>query len=203
MGHYVEWRAKRLAAIVEHYSPRFFAGKTMVEIGCGHGDIGAFFAALGAQVTCSDARASHMRVVRRRHPLVTAQQADMDKPWPFPPSDVVIHLGVLYHLTNIWENLRAACNGCRHLILETEVSDSDDPALVLKIAETGFDQAYGGTGSRPSGTAVEAVLKECGMKFQRITDDRCNSGMHRYDWPVKNTGTWQHGLRRFWFAEKI
>jgi hypothetical protein len=178
-------------------------GKTMVEIGCGHGDIGAFFSALGAKVTCSDARSRHLRIVRRRHPLVAVQKADMDQPWPFAPCDVVIHLGVLYHLTNIWENLRGACAGCRHLILETEVSDSDDPSFVLKVKEKGFDQAFGGVGSRPSAAAVEAFLKECGMKFERIADDRCNSDMHRYDWPVTNSGKWEHGLRRFWFAEKV
>ena len=34
----------------------FFKGKKILELGAGHGDIGAFFAELGADVLCLDGR---------------------------------------------------------------------------------------------------------------------------------------------------
>lgn len=202
-GHYVEWRAKRIAAIIEHYGANFFLGKTVLEVGCGHADIGGVFSKLGAAVTCSDARAEHLKIVRRRLPDVTTILADLDQEWPFKFHDLVIHMGVLYHLKEHTSSLKHACNGCRHLVLETEVADTNDPTFVLSTDESGFDQAKNGVGIRPSAEAIESVLINCGMKFTRITDARCNSGMHRYDWTVTNTNKWEHGLRRFWFAEKL
>jgi len=201
-GHYIEWRAKRLAAILNHYGPTFFLGKTLLELGCGHADIGAFFANLGAKVTCTDARPEHLVVVRRRHPGLKTITANLETEWPLGSYDIIIHMGVLYHLKNFTGSLEHACQNCRNLILETEVCDSDDPNFVLQTQEAGFDQAMSGIGSRPSAEAIEKVLRACGMSYERITDDRCNSHIHRYNWPVTNTKTWEHGLRRFWFAEK-
>lgn len=85
----------------DHYGAEFFDGKNLLEVGCGYGDIGASFVELGALVTCSDGRASHMKEVRRRHRAVAAVQADLDEPWPFDMRyDVLIHMGVLYHLAD-------------------------------------------------------------------------------------------------------
>lgn len=201
-GHYVEWRAKRLAAIIHHYGPSFFLGKTLLEVGCGHGDIGATLSRLGAVVTCSDARAEHLAKVKARFPDVATVVADLDCEWPEGIYDLTIHMGVLYHLADYTAALRRACANSQRMVLETEVADSDDPFFVISTNEYGYDQAKNRVGVRPSAAAVERVLGECGMSFTRITDARCNSGMHAYDWPVTNTGTWKHGLRRFWFVEK-
>jgi SAM-dependent methyltransferase len=202
-GHYDEWRAKRIAAIIGHYGSSFFLKKTLLEVGCGYGDIGNVFSKLGAEVTCSEARPHHLKVIRRRYPEVSVVQADLDSEWPFKEFDIVIHMGVLYHLSSYIEPIKNACRSCRHMILETEVSDSDDPTYAPLVKEGGFDQALNGTGIRPSADAIEAVLRDCGMRYERVTDDRCNSGIHRYDWPVTNSKTWVSGLRRFWFVEKI
>lgn len=67
IDHYFEWRAKRVAAILNHYNPSFFFGKSLLEVGCGYGDIGTVFSNLGAAVTCSDARAEHLSIIRERH----------------------------------------------------------------------------------------------------------------------------------------
>lgn len=201
-GHYIGWRAKRVAAILEHYQPSFFFERSVLELGCGYGDIGGVFAKLGARVVCSDARESHLRVVRKHHPEIKTIRVDLESEWPFGSYDLIIHMGVLYHLSSFEKSLEKACRSSQFMVLETEVSDSDDPSFVMRTAERGYDQAVSGIGIRPTAEGIERVLASCGMKYQRISDARCNHGIHRYDWPVTNSKTWEHGLRRFWFVER-
>jgi SAM-dependent methyltransferase len=203
-GHYNEWRTRRILAILDQYGHRFFDGKTVLEVGAGFGDIGAVFALLGARVTCLEGRASNVREIRRRYPFLEARQHDLSAGLPGEQYDVLIHMGVLYHLAEPEPAMRAACRCCRHLILETEVCDSDDPGLVLTAPEHSYiyDQALHGTGCRPSPALLERIMTEEKMGFTRITDARCNSGLHSYDWPVKNEKTYRSGLRRMWFGER-
>lgn len=200
--HYSSWQEKRVTAIRWHYGDEFFAGKTLLELGCGYGDIGAAFARLGARVTCSDAREEHLAVVRERWPEITTVRADLDHEWPFRTFDVILHLGVLYHLEPTHQSLRRSCASCTHLVLETEVCDSSDPEAVLPADESGYDQAFNGTGCRPTAQRIERLLTGESMAFERITDGRCNSGFHVYDWPAQNTGVVTEGQRRIWFAWK-
>jgi SAM-dependent methyltransferase len=201
--HYSDWRRKRIAAIADHYGPGFFNGKTVLEVGCGYGDIGAAFAAFGATVTCSDARDEHLQEAARRHPEVRVVAADLDGPWPFPRHDVLLHLGLLYHLADPEQAIRQALDAADHLVLETEVCDSSDPIVSRSTVEVGYDQAFNNHGCRPSPAFVERLLTESGRPFIRIEDDRCNTDYHRYDWPIKETGEFGHGLRRMWFVAPV
>jgi len=199
--HYVDWREKRINAIIQHYGQEFFAGKKVLELGCGYGEIGAAFAHLGAKVTCSDARPEHLDVVRQRHPKVQTVQADLDRGWPFKGKwDLILHLGLLYHLRAPEPSILWACEAGQHVVLETEVCDSLDPRLILRTQESGYDQANNGRGCRPSTGCIETILGECDKIFDRLQDSSCNSGMHTYDWAELNTGSWRHGLRRLWFV---
>src|SRR5712671_7567734 len=147
-GDYVDWRAKRQIAIVDHYGIHFFRGKSVLELGAGYGGIGAVFAGVGAQVTCVEGREKNTRVIRERYPHLDAHTFDLSTGWPKPNGhyDVIIHFGVLYHLRNPEENLRAACRHGTHLILETEVCNSDDPNKLVLVNEASycFDQAVDG-----------------------------------------------------------
>lgn len=204
-GHYRMWRLRRIRAIVDHYGPAWFAGKKVLELGCGHGDIGIALAQLGAEVTFSDARQEHLDTIAAWYPEIEPGALvpyDAEQAWPFTERyDLVLHLGLLYHV-DAWERaLLGALSSADHIVLETEVCDSDDPTFVVKTAEEGYDQAFGGVGSRPSAACIESLLLDEGCRFDRITDDRCNADIHRYDWPVTNSGDWDHGLRRFWFVD--
>lgn len=203
-GHYFEWRRRRIAAIVERYGAGWFRGARVLELGCGFGDIGASFLTLGADVTFSEGRAEHLGVIAGRYPGIASSRLvayDAEDPWPFADRfDLVINMGLVYHVDNWQRSIVGSVRAADRVVLETEVCDSDDPNLVVKIPEVGEDQAISGTGSRPSGAAVEALLRAEGCRFERITDSRCNAAFHRYDWSVTGSGGWEHGLRRFWFV---
>jgi len=202
--HYVKWRDQRIRCIVDHYGKDFFKGKKLLELGCGYGDIGAYFAKLGAKVTCLDARQEHLEVLKRRYPFLKAVQADLDNEWPFKKDefDIILHLGTLYHLQYVDRPLVDVCQSTKHLVLETEVCDSDDPEMIIYTKERGYDQAFNKTGIRPSGAYIEKILKICGMKFKRLKTSNYDTEDHKYNWEIRNTGKWQHGLRRLYFAYK-
>lgn len=198
--HYDDWRAKRIAAITDHYGAGWFSNQSLLEVGCGHGDIGAAFADLGAHVTCSDAVAEHLVVAAERHPAVQIVRADLDAGWPFAKRyDLLLHLGLLYHLADPEAALQQALGAADHVVIETVVADSDDPTLSISTTEKGYDQAYNRIGCRPSPAFVERVLAAGGRPFERITDDRCNSGYHRYDWQPGASGEARAWLRAMWF----
>lgn len=202
IGHYDEWRTKRINKIISFYGREFFRNKTLLEVGCGYGEIGACFFKLGALVTCSDARAEHLLVLKERYPKIQTIYADLDNEWPFRKKfDIVIHMGVLYHLKNIDYSLKNSCNAAQYLILETEVCDSFDPYMKISMVEEGYDQAFNGVGFRPSPRYVERVLSENSMMYIR-SNDNLNASIHGYDWPLLGSGAWRMGERRFWFCYK-
>lgn len=205
--HYEYWRAKRITAIVEHYGEAWFEGKKVLELGCGYGDIGYVLMTLNADVTFAEGREENCDFLRRRFPDNKVYCMNCENEWPFPADahfDLILHMGLLYHLDNLWFALDRCFECCDNIVLETQVSDSDDPDFILKVNERaeGWDQSLVGLGSRPSGSCVEKHIQEKGWQSERVTDSRCNARFHVYDWKVENTNTWRNGLRRFWFCKK-
>lgn len=203
-GHYDLWRDKRITAIISYWGPLFFRNKKILELGAGYGDIGSVFTALDASVVCSEARQEHVEIIKNRYPQINALCVNSENEWPFTESfDLILHLGLLYHLDNFEYSLRKSLENAKYIVLETEVCDSDDPDLVLKIKERrdGYDQSFSGIGSRPSEKYIEKILDEYGATYEKVKDDRCNAIFHTYDWKIENTKEWTHGLRRFWFIK--
>lgn len=203
-GHYNEWRAKRIATIIDWYGASWFWSKRVLEVGAGYGDLGLAFHCLGADVTFTDGRREHVDMMRRRLQVVNPDKIivmDAEKGIPLAgPFSLIIHLGLLYHLDNWRQSIADAAKLTSFMVLETEVSDSDDPAFELKVNEDGFDQALHGKGTRPSAPRIEKALEDAGWRYERLNDARCNASFHVYDWKVENTGTWRDGLRRWWFC---
>lgn len=201
-GHYDEWRDKRVDWMLKVYGNEL-GGKTVLEVGCGYGQIGHAFMTRGASVTFSDARREHLDVIRSNFAgNCQTVLCDLDESFPAGRFDIVLHLGVLYHLRNPEEALRRACQATDTLFLETEVIDSDDPYSKEELFERGYDQAFGEVGSRPSAAYVERVLTECGFLFHRLDTPDCNSPPHVYDWTPRNDKRNEIGLRRFWYCRR-
>lgn len=203
---YYEWQSLRIRAMLRHYGVEFFANKTILELGAGYGDIGRFFSLLGAKVTCLEGRKVNVTEIKRRYSEMSALQYDLNQPLPHGANkaDFIIHFGLLYHLANPEASLREACRACNDMVLESECCDSSDPHFVRPVREQRYrrDHAIDGLASSPSPAFVERILREEGMEYEMITDNRCNAYEHFYDWPINNTGITQKGQRRFWFVKR-
>jgi SAM-dependent methyltransferase len=201
-SHYIEWRISRMNGIKKYMSPDYFKSKTLLELGCGYADIGNMFYELGASVTSSDARKEHLDVVNKRYPNIKTVLIDGDNDTITEKYDIILHWGLLYHLNEIERHLENVSQKCDLLLLETEVSDTDDDQFCIPIDEDGLDQAFNSIGIRPSPSYVESVLEKNGFQFKLIKDPILNSNFHCYDWDISNSGRWTSGLRRFWICWK-
>jgi hypothetical protein len=201
-GHYNNWRISRMNGVKKYISPDYFKSKTLLELGCGHADIGNMFCELGAIVTSSDVRKEHLDVVEKKYPHIKTLLIDGDNVNIKEKYDIIVHWGLLYHLNEIEIHLEKVLQKCDILLLETEVSDTDDKQFYISINEKGYDQAFNTKGIRPSPHYVEHVLEKNGFQFKLIKDPILNSGFHCYDWDISNSKIWKAGLRRFWICWK-
>lgn len=188
--------------VKKYISPEYFKSKTLLELGCGYADVGNMFSELGAIVTSSDARKEHLEKVNQTYPHIKTLLIDGDNHSIIEKYDILIHWGLLYHLNEIELHLEKLSQKCDVLLLETEVSDSDDSTFYISTNEDGYDQAFNKNGIRPSPSYVESVLTKNGFQYKLIKDSILNSDFHSYDWDISNSKGWRHGLRRFWICWK-
>lgn len=201
-GHYIDWQKSRLNAVNKYIKSDFFKDKTLLEMGCGHAFIGNEFSKLGAIVTGCDARKEHLDFVNQTYPHIPTFIMDCDKDNIPTKYDIIVHWGLLYHLAEIEKHIHKLSSKCDVLLLETIVVDTDDPSFYINTNEKGADQAYNNIGIRPSPTFVEKILAQNDFNYKIIMDPILNSSFHTYDWTIKNTKMWTHGMRRFWICWK-
>ena len=201
-NHYNNWRISRMNGVKKYISPEYFKSKTLLELGCGYADIGNMFYELGSIVTSSDARKEHLDVAQNKYPYINTLLIDCDNNDIKDKYDIILHWGLLYHLKEIEIHLEKVSQKCDVLLLETEVSDSDDAKFYESTNENGYDQAFNTNGIRPSPNYIENVLEKNGFQFKLIKDPILNSDFHCYDWDIRNSKSWTHGLRRFWICWK-
>jgi hypothetical protein len=200
-NHYNDWRESRINGLLKYIDLSFFSGKSLLELGCGYADIGNTFSGYGCDVTVCDARQEHLSVIETKYPHLKQFKLDADNDLITDNYDIILHWGLLYHLSNVEQSLKNCCEHSQYLLLETEVYDSDENKIMY-IDENGYDQAFNFKGSRPSPTHVEKILTESGFKFKMIKDSILNSSFHTYDWDIMNTNTYRNGLRRYWICWK-
>jgi SAM-dependent methyltransferase len=208
---YVKWRTNRLKVWTKRFGIDFFDGKKILEVGAGHGDIGNFFSQLGAEVTCTDAQAEYVTRLKERFPHIDTFVCNLEEDFPSGPWDIIIHTGVLYHLSpeGVEFSVRKACSEGRIVLLETLVADSSDPKFCLKVHEGKkrvSTKAFDEYGSRFSASFIEKILDSIDIEYTRDDDPNLNSSfdssMHIYDWEVKETGEWHRPqYRRMWYIQ--
>lgn len=209
-GLYVDYRNKRVNAIKQYFGDDWFKGKKILELGCGFADVSSIFFNLGAEITATDARVEHIKEVKKRYPFFKTEICDLDKEWKFNDYyDLIINIGLLYHLKNYEQLLINCCKHCRHMFLETIVSDSDNDSFVTFVDENDeYDQAFNKIGCRPSEKNIEKILIKNGTKITRFFKPELNSNIvAKVDWEIKNTNQCfiksdEHSLiwlRRAWF----
>jgi 2-polyprenyl-3-methyl-5-hydroxy-6-metoxy-1,4-benzoquinol methylase len=210
---YEGWQTKRISKMLEIYSIDHFKGCRILELGGGHGDIGAFFAELGADVLCIDGRIQNLNFARLKHRKLSNlqfQQFNLEDDFStFGRFDLIIHFGLLYHLKNLDEHLRTCFALADDIILETVVCDSSDPYKIVYCDERADveEEALTGVGNRPSPYYIERFATEHGFEPTRYFTSDLNSGDYFcYDWTHHNDERGARGddfrLRRFWRLQK-
>jgi SAM-dependent methyltransferase len=204
---YVRWTVLRLTKILELYGVEYFPGRRVLELGSGHGDIGAFFADLGADVLCLDGRAKNVNLAKLKHRKVsgvTFERFDLEQDFrSFGRFDLVLDMGLLYHLEAVDSHLQCCFDVTDEIILETAVCDSLDPHLIVFPAENPDvdEESLHGMGSRPSPFYVERLAVENGFAVVPCFTPDLNAGpQFRYDWKHRDDGRAPEdvSLRRFW-----
>ena len=212
---YVELKSKRVKAVVDHFGSDWFNGKKVLELGCGHADMGNEFYKLGAEVTVTDARENHLAVVRDKYPHLKRICHDLNRVnWPFERGyDLILNMGVLYHLQKFERLLKNCFLNCENMFIESIVVDSDDPRFVSYVKEESStqdsDQSFTSVGCRPSWACIERIIEENGFTFERYFSKELNSVQNVFDWEPKNSlecgvgeGKDFFWLRRTWFCKK-
>ena len=203
-GHYLKWRETRINKIIKLSGGEDkFKDMTVLELGCGYGDIGMHFSKLGANVTLAEGREEHVRLLKQRYTDAKVLRIDQDHEWDVDETfDVIIHMGVLYHLFNWEDEIRRVLTKGKIIFLETEVANrsSDSFDMVVEEDKKRYDSSLHGPSKRASAAYIEKILKDCGASFQRYDDSDLNAAGHKYDWVVDDNGAaWTAAAnRRFW-----
>ncbi len=105
---------------------------TVLDIGCGDGDIAFLFESLGAKVTAVDYPAPNWNkmcgvklLMRTLHSSVELRELDLDSQFTIPEQeryDLGLLLGVLYHLQNPFHVLAHLARHCEYCLLNTRVA---------------------------------------------------------------------------------
>lgn len=207
-GDYELWRVNRIRKVVELMGVDWdWQGKSVLELGAGYGEMGAFFADAGADVTLVDGRVENLCIAKLRyqrklpdmkfvHRDVEADISDLGR------FDVIIHFGLLYHISDVEKNIAMCTRMSDRIFLETEVLDSQDDREVRILHEDlkNYDTGLASDVSMISPFYIKRVFEENGMDVDIISDRSLNAGVHVYDWAHNNDSSWMRHRRRFFHA---
>lgn len=142
-----------------------WAGKSVLDVGCGVGHLSQALARKKCRLVGVDAREENIRVFRQRHPNLQAHVANVESDLSsLGAFDIVLCCGLLYHLENPFQALRNLSAVCGELlIVETIVCDHELPIAVWDDETKSANQAMQGLGCRPSPSLVTLALNRIGF----------------------------------------
>lgn len=193
-----DWTNRRLIKIKSILGVDWFRNKKVLELGACHGNIGIDLLKIGAKVHFCDARDSNLsEIVKKLQPLSYMPKVttlNQENEYHLGSYDLVIHMGVLYHIKNWKQDLRCALNHAPLMFLETSVLP--DPT-VKEIDISAINHEYGPFTKENltmfSAPALEQELKLLGVKFIRFYDRELNSsGWSNHDVMVHNLYDWSY-----------
>ncbi len=137
-------------------------GKSVLEVGAGIGLLTGFFLERGCKVTSTDARKENLAEIQRRHPERRVARLNLEQPGAAEAMgrfDIVFCYGTLYHLAAPEPALEAMSRISDMILLETCVSPGEGEAAPKVPELLTVNQAFSGTGSRPTREWVLNRLK--------------------------------------------
>ena len=202
---YLEWNKKRIKTIIDFYGSKYIYLKKVLDLGCGHGDVGGSFKRLGADVTYVDARDEHLKLAQKKFPGTKTIKHNIEDKFIFSQKkyDIVLSLDLINYIKDYEQHIRDICSISTNVVIECSVLDTDQ--LNCEYVQNNskvYDAGVGDIGSVPSAALIEKILLECGMEFRRIDDQKLNSTDYIYDWQVSDTCSINFKNRRLWFAKK-
>lgn len=223
---YKSWKQKRLSRIINLLGEDWFSGKSILELAAGYGDIGIELMELGADVTFADANEEFLNIIQSKIPYpVPLVKFDQNNYYDLGKKfDLVLHLGVLYHILNWKEDLKCAFNHSDKIILETIVEASQNKIWEKKIKVS--PQLWGNTleeKSLFSEKAVDNEIKKSGYSYLKLNNSSLNTNFgwgigeknlerHIYDWTpenvrlhsnyIKDGVSYNTHFRKMWFILK-
>lgn len=172
-GFYNQWRLVRVWKLEQILGVDWFRGKTVLELGCGYGNVGIYLKSLGADITFVDARQEFLDIVRQKDSSAKTIQVDQDKVWGLGTEfDLVIHWGLSYNLRNWEQDLECTLKHARKLAYETAVNKFGYD-LVIPIRNHTYGTQHSGCfnneGSLPSLSAIEKILPPSVVRYEDKT----------------------------------
>ena len=219
---YEHWYKKRVNKIINLFGEDWFANKKILELGAAHGDIGIEFLKLGSSVLFTDARQEYLDTIisTLAEKSYTPKTLLLDQNTEYNIAenfDLVLHLGVLYHLKNWKEDLKCALSHTNTMILETAVMPKN---VIDQVKENKTTSQYGPVNNefvQFTQESVEKVLTDLGCKYIRFDNAELNYKFspdtveirisHIYDWNYNTAWTYNipnHEVhyRRMWLVLK-
>lgn len=149
-----------------------WAGKSVLEVGCGAGYLSEWLLAQGARVTAIDTRDENLIATREKSRSLIVYKEDIQglHSW-LGVYDIVFCYGVLYHLENPIQALRNMVKMCHELLLiETIVCDHPAPIAILRDENPAFvDQGMTELSLVPSGQFINQALRALGLEYRYTT----------------------------------
>lgn len=140
--------------------------KTAVDVGCGLGHFSGLLSSLGLKVKGVDAREENIAEARRRFPEIDFQVLDAEQCTPdrLGRFDLVLCLGLLYHLENPFRVIRNLVGMSSQLaILEGMVYPSSEPIMSLLDENKLNDQGVNYVAFYPTEACMARMLSLSGF----------------------------------------
>lgn len=195
-----QWNQKLSKKIIQLFGEDWFSQKNVLEVGCGHGLTGIELLKLGSNVVFSDIRKEFLlELAQYLHSVnlpVNCAEIDHNNDYEFNMQfDLVIHIGLLYHLKNWKKDLENSFKHSNTVILESRVYPFNEIHEELSI---GNDFGYSSPHLEEvflGEKTIENHLEQIGCKFIKFTSSDLNSYgwendqaivHHVYDWTYES-----------------
>jgi SAM-dependent methyltransferase len=199
---YLRLNARRLEHLASLQIP--VAGKSILELGAGIGDLSHYFLDRDCRITITEVRKSNISYIRRRYPHTIVRVLDLENPIPLGDTlyDVVHCYGLLYHLSDPSSAIDFMGSVCAEfLILETCVSFGNEMSInPIREIKINPSQSYSGYGCRPTRSWMAHELAKH-FNYVYIPKTQPNHAQFPIDWTKVQTNT--RLTRAVFIASKI